>query len=502
MQDFDVVIVGAGISGVSAAYHLQNNCPDKTFTILESRKNIGGTWDLFKYPGIRSDSDMHTLGFNFKPWEEAKSIADGPSIKRYLDETIAENNLLENIQHETKMLSADWSSADACWNIVVIQGGVEAQISCNFLMMCSGYYNYETPYRPEFPGEEAYQGQIIHPQHWPEDLDYEAKKIVVIGSGATAMTLVPALADKAAHVTMLQRSPTYVVARPDQDVIANKLRQVLPQSIAYAITRFKNTQLQKYMYKKMRSEPEKMKKGLVGLVRQAMGPDYDVAKHFTPSYNPWDQRLCLIPNGDLFKSIRAGDTSVVTEQIDQFIPEGIALKSGDVLEADIIVTATGLNMQILGGAAVSVDGRTVDLPNTFSYKGMMYSDIPNLIQTFGYINASWTLRADLTSEYACRLLNHMDRKNVRQCTPRLREEDARMTAKPWIEDFSAGYVQRSMQLLPKQGDKDPWRNTQNYALEKKLIRRAALEDGALVFGPTDIVDGGVNAATEKAKDAA
>jgi monooxygenase len=314
--------------------------------------------------------------------------------------------------------------------------------------------------------------------------------------------LIPAMAEKAAHVTMLQRSPTYVAARPDHDAIANTLRKFLPGSVAYAITRFKNTQMQKFLYGKMRSEPEKMKKVLVGMVRKALGPKYDVEKHFTPKYNPWDQRLCLVPNGDLFTSIKAGDASVVTDHIDHFTADGIALKSGETLKADIIITATGLNMQVMGGATFSVDDKAVDFPATFSYKGMMYSDVPNLIQTFGYINASWTLRADLTSEYACRLINHMDAKGVSQCTARLREEDMDMPARPWIEDFSAGYMQRSMQTLPKQGDKDPWRNTQNYALDKKIIRKASLEDGALVFGPTDLTEGHVNASMEKAQAAA
>ena len=353
MQEFDVVIVGAGISGVSAAYHLQKSCPNKTFTILESRKSIGGTWDLFKYPGIRSDSDMHTLGFNFKPWIDEKSIADGPSIKRYLSETISENKMHDHIQHETKLVAANWSSESSRWIMSVEQKGHVVEMSCNFLMMCSGYYNYDTPYTPEFAGQQDFQGQVVHPQHWPEELDYQDKQVVVIGSGATAMTLVPSMAEKAGHVTMLQRSPTYVASRPDQDAVANTLRKFLPGSVAYAITRFKNTQMQKFLYGKMRAEPEKMKKVLVGMVRKALGPKYDVEKHFTPKYNPWDQRMCLIPNGDLFNSIKAGDTTVVTDQIDHFTTDGIALKSGETLKADIIVTATGLNMQVMGGAAYS-----------------------------------------------------------------------------------------------------------------------------------------------------
>ena len=486
MQQFDVVIVGAGISGIGAACHLQRSCPNKTFAILESRKQIGGTWDLFKYPGIRSDSDMHTLGFNFKPWTAAKSIADGPSIKSYLHETIAEHDLEPHIQLEQKVQRAEWSSQDARWVVTTLHNDELQQISCNFLMMCSGYYNYDTPYTPEFKGQADFTGTIIHPQHWPKDFDYSGKDVVVIGSGATAMTLVPAMADTAASVTMLQRSPTYVVARPDQDKIANNLRKLLPDALAYALTRFKNTQLQNFMYQRMRKQPHKMKKALVGLVREALGPDYDVDKHFTPKYNPWDQRLCLIPNGDLFAAIKKGKTRVVTDNIERFTNSGIKLASGDELKADIIVTATGLNMQIMGGTEISIDGRVINFADTVSYKGMMYAEIPNFIQTFGYINASWTLRADLTAEYACRVINHMEQMGVRQCTPRLRDEDADMKLGPWIQDFSAGYMQRTMDLMPKQGNKDPWRNTQNYALDKKIIRKAPLEDGALRFGPLDL----------------
>ena len=501
MKNFDVVIVGAGISGIGAACHLQSECPGKTFTILESRGQSGGTWDLFQYPGIRSDSDMHTLGFNFKPWTAAKSIADGPSIKDYLTETINEHELGDHIQHEHKVLSANWSSSDTAWTVTAEYQGETQQFRCNFLMMCSGYYNYDTPYTPDFKGREAFQGTVVHPQHWPKDLDYSNKKVLVIGSGATAMTLVPAMADDAASVTMVQRSPTYVVARPDQDKIANALRKLLPDSVAYALTRFKNTQLQHFMYQRMRKEPQKMKKALVDLVSDALGPDYDVDKHFTPKYNPWDQRLCLIPNGDLFKSIRKGKTQVITDQIETFTERGLKLASGEELEADIIVTATGLNMQVMGGSSFSVDGRPVNFADTVSYKGMMYAEIPNLIQTFGYINASWTLRADLTAEYACRVINHMDQLGVRQCTPRLRKEDVDMTLRPWIEDFSAGYMQRTMDLMPKQGEKDPWRNTQNYALDKKIIRKAPLEDGALLFAELELRPIGTESAENK-QDAA
>lgn len=483
MSDFDVVIVGAGISGIGSAYHLKTLCPGKTYTILESREDLGGTWDLFRYPGIRSDSDMHTLGYSFKPWRAAKSIADGPAIREYLHETVAENDIRRHIQFNQTVTAADWSSDDQQWTVTAETDSQSRTLTCNMLLMCSGYYNYAEGYTPEFEGMHDNQGTVVHPQHWPEDLDYAGKKVVVIGSGATAMTLVPAMADQAASVTMLQRSPTYVVSRPDQDKIANTLRKILPENWAYAVTRFKNTQMQNFIYKRSRTAPEKMKTQLVGMVKQALGPDYDVDKHFTPSYNPWDQRLCLIPNADLFESINSGKTTVVTEQIERLTAEGVQLKNGDVLPADILVTATGLNLQLLGGAQFSVDGKPVNFPETVTYKGMMYSDIPNLVQTFGYVNASWTLRADLTAEFACRVINHMDERGVTQVTPVLREEDKDMQLGPWIEDFSAGYMSRVMHLFPKQGDRDPWRNTQDYQLDKKIIRKAALEDGALQFGP-------------------
>ena len=503
MEHYDVLIVGAGISGIGSACHLQSKCSDKTFAILESREEFGGTWDLFKYPGIRSDSDMHTLGFNFKPWVAPKSIADGPSIKKYLEETVVEHDLSRHIQYKTKVVSANWSGQESSWIVKVDREGQSSTLSCNFLMMCSGYYNYEKPFRPEFSGEAAFNGLIVHPQLWPDNIVYEGKKIIVIGSGATAMTLVPALAEKAESVTMVQRSPTYVVSMPDEDKIANGLRKVLPDSWAYAVTRYKNTKLQQIMYKRMRSQPEKMKKYLVGLVKKALGSGHDVDTHFTPSYNPWDQRMCLIPNGDLFRSIKSGKTEVVTEHIECFTEAGMRLVSGQELEADIIVTATGLNMQLMGGAEFYVDDQALNFAEKFSYKGMMYADIPNLIQTFGYINASWTLRADLTAEYACRLINEMDALDARQCVAVLATRDSNMAAKPWIENFSAGYIQRSLDLMPKQGEEDPWRNTQDYALDKKIIRDAPLEDGVMTFRDrvTSIVEAGTQS-TDKDQAAA
>jgi monooxygenase len=484
MSHFDVVIVGAGLSGIGAAVHLQRECPGKSYAILESRDAIGGTWDLYRYPGIRSDSDMYTLGYSFKPWRAAKAIADGPSILEYVNETADENQIRENILFDRRLDRASWSTENARWTLEVTPTDGEGEapsITCNFLQICSGYYSYDTPYRPSFEGEEDFEGPIFHPQFWPQDLDYKGKRVVVIGSGATAMTVIPAMAKDVEHITMLQRSPTYVVSFPDKDVIANTLRKFLPDMLAYRITRFKNVTLQRRVYQRTRVAPEKVKKWLLGRVRKALGPDYDVEKHFTPSYNPWDQRLCLIPNGDLWEAINSGKASVVTDHIDRVTKRGIRLESGEELDADIIVVATGLNLKLLGGTQFSVDGEPVHFPDTFTYKGMMYSDVPNLVQTFGYINASWTLRADLTSEYTCRVLNRMDELNMRQCTPRLRDQDRNMAKRDWIEAFSAGYMRRVMHLFPKQGDHEPWQNTQNYSADKKMIRHAPIEDGALTF---------------------
>jgi cation diffusion facilitator CzcD-associated flavoprotein CzcO len=483
MNHFDVIIVGAGLSGIGAARHLQDACPGRTYTILEGRDSIGGTWDLFRYPGVRSDSDMHTLGYDFKPWVEAKAIADGPSIRKYVRETAAESGIVPHIRFGHRVRSASWSTDDACWTVEAERkdAGERVRFTCTMLFMCGGYYDYEKGHTPEFAGREDFTGQILHPQFWPEDLNYAGKRVVVIGSGATAMTLVPTMADRGAHVTMVQRSPTYVVSRPDEDAIANTLRRFLPDKLAYAITRFKNTQLQNYFYGRTRTRPEWVKQKLLAGVRAALGPDYDVDTHFTPRYYPWDQRLCLVPNGDLFAAIRSGRAEVVTDHIDRFTRNGLLLKSGRELPADIIVTATGLELVVLSGVEFTVDGTRVNFPDTWSYKGMMYTGVPNMVQTFGYINASWTLRADLTAEYVCRLLNHMAATGMRQCTPRLSPEDQGMPARPWIENFSAGYMQRSMHLTPKQGDRNPWRNTQNYAVDKKMIRNAPLEDGALIF---------------------
>ncbi|NMD26198.1 MAG: NAD(P)/FAD-dependent oxidoreductase, partial [Actinobacteria bacterium] len=482
IEHFDVVVVGAGISGIGAGYHLQAMSPDRSYVILEGRADIGGTWDLFRYPGVRSDSDMHTLGYSFKPWTSEKAIADGPSILAYLRETVSEFGIDRHIRFGHLATNAEWSSDDARWTVTATDistdtsttGGERREFTCNYLFMCSGYYSYKAGHTPEFAGIEQFQGTVVHPQQWPEDLDYAGRRVVVVGSGATAMTLIPAIAKTAAHVTMLQRSPTYVAAGPDKDVIANTLRKVLPAKAAYAVTRKKNIALQQFIYGQSRTKPARMKANLIKRVRKALGPDYDVATHFTPTYNPWDQRLCLVPNGDLFDAINSGRASVVTDHIDTFTPTGIRLQSGEELAADIVVTATGLELVTLGEMRFVVDGEPVDFAQTWTYKGFAYSGVPNLASSFGYINASWTLRADLTCEYVCRLLNHMATTGTVQCTPRLRPEDAGMPERPWIDGFTAGYMQREMHRFPRQGDHEPWINPQSYTRDKKMFRTSAL----------------------------
>ena len=418
MEHVDVLIVGAGISGIGAAVHLRKHSPQRSYLILESRAAIGGTWDLFRYPGIRSDSDMYTLGYNFKPWTQGKAIADGAAILDYLDETISEHQLRERLRLEHKVCAAAWDSTTARWTLEVQHAGKTVQFSCNFLYMCSGYYDFNEGYTPEFPGREQFAGQFVHPQHWPEGLDYRGKRVVVIGSGATAMTLVPNLAREAQEVVMLQRSPTYVVSRPAQDRLANRLRRYLPAMLAYQLIRWRNMLLQMFYFNLARLRPEKFKERLLDMLRKELGDD-EVEKHFTPNYRPWQQRLCLVPDSDLFQVLRSGKARMVTGQIDSFTPEGIRLQSGEQLAADIIVSATGLKLLLLGGMQVRVDGREVDLADTFGYKGMMFSGVPNLAVAFGYTNASWTLKADLSSEYLCRLLNHMQASHKPIVTPQL-----------------------------------------------------------------------------------
>ncbi|MBT3530368.1 MAG: NAD(P)/FAD-dependent oxidoreductase [Gammaproteobacteria bacterium] len=478
----DVLIIGAGISGISAACHLRQKCPSKTFAILEGRKALGGTWDLFRYPGIRSDSDMHTFGFNFKPWTNPKSLADGPSILKYLNEAVAEHQLEDQIRYSHRVEKASWSESESCWTVITNnEKGEKESISSRVLFMCSGYYNYDRGYLPDFTGLDDFEGITVHPQHWPEDLDYRNKKVVVIGSGATAMTIVPAMAGKAEKVTMLQRSPTYVASAPGEDRIANFLGKVLPANWAYAITRWRNIRFQNYVYKQSRKNPEKLKNMILKRVRKELNTDFDVDRHFTPSYNPWDERLCLVPDADLFKAINRGDAEVVTAEIECITANGVKLTNGDFLEADMLVTATGLNLQMMGGVEFDSDGEAIDFSQRFYYQGMMFSSVPNLLQTFGYINASWTLRADLNSEFLCRVLDHMDAKGASRFVPVLNEKDENMETKDWVSDFQPGYMKRAMHLFPKQGADAPWHNTQNYLLDRKLLGSGDLEDGVLQF---------------------
>src|SRR4030081_111498 len=483
-EHFDVLIVGAGLSGIGAGFHLQQKCPGKSYVILEGRDCIGGTWDLFRYPGIRSDRDMFTLGYSFKPWTEPKAIADGPRILNYVRETAADNGIDKKIRFNHRVKRGSWASQDGRWPVEAErgptgEGGTEiVRFTCNFLFMCSGYYKYEEGYTPEFSGTQDFAGPILHPQKWTDDIDYAGKRVVVIGSGATAVTLVPEMAKTAGHVTMLQRSPTYVVARPAEDALANKLRRNLSAKLAYHLIRWRNVLFGMYFFQLSRRKPARVKQLILGGVRLALGPDYDIATHFPPRYNPWDQRLCLVPDGDLFNAIREKRASVATGEIESFTRNGIRLKDGSELEADIIVTATGLNLQVMGGMEVSVDGRAVDFARTLNYKGMMYSDVPNLASAFGYTNASWTLKCDLTCEYVCRLLNYMDRHGYKQCMTHNR--DPSIVEQPFI-DFSSSYVLRSIDKFPKQGSKAPWRLYQNYALDIVTLRYGKIDDGVMRY---------------------
>ena len=477
---FNVIVVGAGISGIGAGYYLQKKCPNKSFVILEGRDNIGGTWDLFRYPGIRSDSDMNTMGFRFKPWMGVKSIADGPSILSYLHETVKENDLNKKIHFNQWVNEASWSSEDAQWTVQAENKKTQElqDFTCDFLFLCGGYYNYEEGYTPHFAGRENFLGQIIHPQKWPKNLDYKNKKVVVIGSGATAVTIIPTMAEEAAHVTMLQRSPTYFLSAPDEDPVGNFLRKFISSELTYKLVRWKNIRFQWWFFQKCRKFPKKVKEFLIKQVREELGPNYDIETHFTPKYNPWEQRMCLVPNGDFFNAINAGKASVITDHIDRFTKKGIKLKSGGEVEADLIVTATGLNLEVCNGIKLEVDNNEVDISKTMTYKGMMFSDVPNLVATFGYTNASWTLRADLTSEYVCRLLNFMDKKGYANCCPRTAEH-----VEPegdWL-DFTSGYVKRSMHKFPKQGSRDPWRNTQNFPKDVLAIRWGNIDNKELKF---------------------
>ncbi len=479
---FDVLVIGAGLSGIGAGWHLQTRCRRLSYAILEARASIGGTWDLFRYPGVRSDSDMFTLGYAFRPWRGARAIADGPSILRYIRDTAAAYGIDRHIRFRHRVTDAAWSSQDARWTVTAARGdtGDSVAFTCNFLLMCSGYYSYDAPHAPDFPGAGRFAGRIVHPQFWPDDLDCTGRRVVVIGSGATAVTLVPELAKTAAHVVMLQRSPTYIVARPSEDAIANRLRRRLPLMLAYRLTRLKNMVLGMYFYRLARRQPERVRQGIIALTRRALGPDVDTATHFTPRYDPWDQRLCLVPDGDLFEAVRSGRASVMTDRIESLTGAGIRLASGAELAADIIVTATGLKLNLLGDVTFAVDGAPVDFANSLTYKGMMFSDVPNLAAVFGYTNASWTLKADLICGYVCRLLNHMRRRGCSVALPRRGGAGAE---RPFL-DFSSGYVQRALAMLPKQGSRAPWRVHQNYARDVAALRFGAVADGVMQFRRT------------------
>ena len=480
-EHFDVLILGAGISGIGAACHLERQCPGKTYAILERRQSVGGTWDLFRYPGIRSDSDMFTFGFNFRPWTEAKVLADGPSIKGYLSETAAQYGVDRHIRFGTKVTHASWSSQEQRWTVTAETGpeGKVLVLSCDFLIGATGYYNYDTPYRPEFPGEKSFKGQIIHPQHWPENLDYAGKRVVVIGSGATAITLVPSMAGKAAHVTMLQRSPTYIMTVPAIDPLSPKLRRFLPEMLVYRITRTRNVGLQRMLYQASRRAPKAVKRLLLAQVKAQLGGKVDM-KHFTPSYNPWDERLCVVPNGDLFKALKKGTASIVTDHIETFTAKGIKLKSGEELEADIIITATGLNVQLLGGVQVEVDGERFKPKDHLTYKGVLVEGVPNAAIIIGYTNASWTLKADIASEYICRVLKHMDAKGYGAVVPKSDGDNA-VESETVMGGLSSGYIQRAADNLPRQGSKRPWKVVHDYVRDVPVLRYSPIEDGALHF---------------------
>ena len=482
-EHFDVLIMGAGLSGIDAAHHLQKFCPSKSYVILEQRERIGGTWDLFRYPGIRSDSDMLTMGYSFRPWTHPKAISPGDNIRDYITDTARDGGIDRNIRFRHTIRRASWSSADARWTVEAVRKSADGRsesvcLTCNFLFSCAGYYRYSSGYSPEFPNVGRFQGRIIHPQVWPEDLNYSGKRVVIIGSGATAVTLLPAMAKTAAQVTMLQRSPTYVISMPEKDRIANFLRRILPSTWAYRLSRWKNVVFMTGIYQFSQRFPNFIKKRLLNQVREHLGPEYDVDTHFTPGYRPWEQRMCLVPDADMFEAIKSNRANVLTDHIETFTEKGLLLKSGKELEADIIVTATGLAMQALGGIDLVVDGQRVDISKTLAYKGVMLSGVPNLASVFGYINASWTLKADLICNYVCRLLNFMDRKGVRQVTP---TPDDPTVAAPFVEKFTPGYIQRALENWPKQGARKPWRVNQNYFLDTLALKWSAIDEPALIF---------------------
>ncbi|WP_436795821.1 flavin-containing monooxygenase [Actinospongicola halichondriae] len=484
VEHLDVLIVGAGLSGIGAGHYLQADCPWASYAIFEARDAIGGTWDLFRYPGVRSDSDMYTLGYSFRPWDRDESIADGAAILDYIRETAAVEGIDRHIRFNHRITRADWSTPDARWNITAERTDVdtgtteEVHLTCGFLFSCSGYYRYDQGYQPDFPGLSDFGGTVVHPQQWPDDLDYADKRVVVIGSGATAVTLIPSMSDEAEHVTMLQRSPTYIMALPAKNPLVNALRKVLPKRFSGPVVKWLNALMTQGSYRLSQRHPSVARKAIRALVKAQLPKGYEVDVHFKPKYDPWDQRLCLVPDGDLFKAIKRGDASVVTDQIETFTADGIRLQSGAELPADVVVTATGLELLFLGGIEASVDGEPLDLPNKLTYKGMMLEDVPNLAIAIGYTNASWTLKCDLTCQYVTRLLDHMHSTGLRQCTPE--NHDASVTAAPLL-GLSSGYVTRSMDKFPKQGSRFPWQVKQSYLADYRALKRSDIRDEAMQF---------------------
>ncbi|NNG76879.1 monooxygenase [Acinetobacter terrae] len=479
-KHIDILIVGAGISGIGLAAHLSKNCPQRQFDIIERRESFGGTWDLFKYPGIRSDSDMSTFGFNFKPWQKANVLADGASIKGYLSEVVDEYQLKSKIHFKHRVLSANYDSSISKW-VVQIEDENQKQQTwiANFVLGCTGYYNYDQGFQPDFPNQAAFKGQFIHPQHWPENFDYTGKKVVIIGSGATAITLVPAMAKGgAAHVTMLQRSPTYIASIPSVDFVYDKMRKVLPEDLAYKLTRARNIGMQRAIYALAQKQPKLLRKFLLKSIEMQLKGKVDM-KHFTPSYNPWDQRLCVVPDGDLFKILRSGKASVETDQIEKFTETGIQLKSGQHLDADIIVSATGLQIQILGGIKASIDGKPIDTSKHMLYQGIMVSDVPNMAMIIGYINASWTLKVDIAADYICRLINYMDKNGYDQVIAQ--GDQTELMEDTVMGSLSSGYIARAADVMPKQGKHAPWNVTNNYLADRKVLKNAKFEDSVLKF---------------------
>lgn len=479
-QHLDVLIIGAGVSGIGTACHLRRDCPGKSFTILERRDSLGGTWDLFRYPGIRSDSDMYTFGYNFRPWTGGKVLADGPSIKRYVSDTAEEYDVTPHIRFGLAVKRAEWCSNKACWEVTAEReaSGEQLKFTANFMIGCTGYYNYDAGYKPDFPGEEAFKGQVVHPQHWPEHLDYTGKRVVVIGSGATAVTLVPTLAEEAGHVTMLQRSPSYLMPLPSDDRIARFLQRHLPAKLAYRLIRARNITVARLMFRLSRKRPQMMRRWMLGMVRKQLDNKADM-RHFSPSYNPWDQRLCVVKDGDLFRAIREGSVSMATDHIERFTETGIRLKSGEELAADIIIPATGLDIQMLGGADMVVDGKLVALREKVIYKNVMVEGVPNAGMVFGYTNLSWTLKVDIAAKYLCRVLNYMDARDLRVC--KAKGSDARRANDTVMGGLDSGYIRRADDRLPRQGLDDPWRVTQNYKADIKALRFGPIDDGHLAF---------------------